>query len=435
MRIQHLCLVLLAAACVPQPETRVDQRSADEKIAQRDNPAHLLAALGLPTRWLLSDVISTAEVGRFYKTSRVPYPDDFWPYDFGGIDANWNWKSRASPLQKYMAVFSPHNSAAAASWENRWHGLGLPNLAHWMGHCNGWVAAAISNDPLSGPINVKRTERGVASCTLGEIGCVHFEIGDINALEAEAYFDAPSVLIGARCDARSETITHASGGRIQRKNGCQGLNAGSLLVLLANMIKFQDRPIALDIQDIRATEEIWNQPVFGYTVYASRPLALSEASDLVWHGSNHYPWNESAQGFVFVNLGISYVNEVAPSTEVVDGMEAQKELRVAAVIELDADPSNPNAHIIGGEYVDAPSLRARRLDVPPFAWVPLGVASVDLPPSTTDNMSRNPYVKPRNVTSLIALAQGRVSEVEMDAVDEAVADSADTGDEPLDVEN
>ena len=37
-------------------------------------------------------------------------------------------------------------------------------------------------------------------------------------------------------------------------------------------------------------------------------------------------------------------------------------------LELDAPPNDPNAVIIGGEYIDDASVGADRLTVPPFVW-------------------------------------------------------------------
>ena len=108
-----------------------------------------------------------------------------------------------------------------------------------------------------------------------------------------------------------------------------------------------------------------------------------------------YKWNKDARGYVYVDIGIKWVTEHGPNKTVFSGLKSTRETRFAAVIELDKDPSDPTAKIIGGEYLDKPDIGANRLTVPPFVWV------AD-PSRVTDTALRhNPYVKASAVKKLV----------------------------------
>jgi hypothetical protein len=247
------------------------------------------------------------------------------------------------------------------------------------------------------------------ACNESEPGCTRFEIGDINALEAETYVDAKSVLIGERCDTAPSEIERDEHGRIVRNGrGCQGLNAGSLVIVLGNLMKKQQRPFAIDAQNRFNTEQIWNQPAYRYRVYRYDVLSEAEAANLVARGTRtgpetRYLWNDKARGFVFADIGLLWVTEHGPNLTPVGGLGSTRETRMVMVIELDRPPSDPLATIIGGEYLDDPRVGADRLTVAPFVWVVTGPAWDGLPTWVGGNNSHNPYIKPSKVRQLVAL--------------------------------
>jgi hypothetical protein len=115
-----------------------------------------------------------------------------------------------------------------------------------------------------------------------------------------------------------------------------------------------------------------------------------------------YRWNPAAHGFVLADLIIRVVRDVGPNHDFVSGLDASEYQRVVAVIELDLPPNDPNARIIGGEYIDDPSIGVERLDSPPFVWIPKGPGPDQ--PEEGGN-PHNPLVRPRVVQALMALGQ------------------------------
>jgi Transglutaminase elicitor len=403
---------LATAGCDAPPSPRPDavgQAGDDLAIGTFERPETLVASASRR----LADAIGAGDVGQEFGVSseRVPYADTYWPFLYGGTDFQWYPGARdpRSPLEKYMAATDPYATEMAKMWELFNHGPFVPDVQTWNGHCPGWAAAATTNAPILHAVSARSDGRGgVVACHGGDRGCVRFEIGDINALMAEVYLDGPSSIIGANCHTPPDFIMRDRFGRILAP-GCDGLNPGSLLVTLATLLKQHRVPFVLDLQKPNRTTEVWNQPVYRYHVYDYRPLTTSAAANLVAHGSTDgraagYPWNPQARGFAFVDIGIDFVGEHGPNLNVFPGTRSSYELRVAAVIELDADAGSPSATIVGGEYLDLPSSHATRLDVAPYVWVARGPGPENLPFSVGGN-HHNPFVRPSVVAQLIALGQ------------------------------
>jgi hypothetical protein len=167
----------------------------------------------------------------------------------------------------------------------------------------------------------------------------------------------------------------------------------------------EKRPFVIDAQNEFNTDQIWNQPAFRYTVHRFEVLGEAEAANLVASGGerrqgdqNDYLWNSNARGFAFIDVALHWVSETpGPNAEMVSGMETARETRMVAVIELDRDPADPEALIIGGEYLDDPQVGANRLRVPPFVWL-----AFDAGP----DFAHNPFVSADRVKELVALALG-----------------------------
>lgn len=409
-RCAFAVLAVLAVSCAPN-EAPVDPGDVGalhgpEQIGWQDDPNILVP--GASPR--LYDNISWDDVGWTFgvEDAKAPYPDTYWPFDQGGIDTEWTWD--ISPLAKYMAVTNPSLTSAAQSWEYTRHGAGVPGVQSWWGHCPGWTASAMLNPPLLHPVSVRSNGRGgLVRCGPYDRGCMQFEIGDINALEAEVYVDAQMSFLGARCDTSPADIERDWAGRIVRNgSGCQGVNPGALLIVLGQRMRNLGLPVAIDAQTDFTTDEIWNQPAYRYTVYRFEPLTLEQAANLVAYGTPEgdmewYPWNENARGFALVDLGIHWVAEHGPNFYYIDPTASTRETRVVAVIELDRSVYDWSANIIGGEYLDDPSVGASRLTVAPFMWVATGPGPETLSTSV-GTRSHNPYVKPSLVRQLVMMA-------------------------------
>jgi hypothetical protein len=417
-----LLSLLLPVACAA-PGTTGDEPTGD--LDDADGKADQISGADDPSRLLgnaerrLSKLIEPADVGQSFgvPNEKVPYPDTYWPMVDNGIAVEWLETDgtecftanecddpQPSPLVKLVSIINPSAVDDAVAWEIKNHGKDVPNVASWFGHCPGWVATAMLNDPIPGPVWVKGNALGLEKCESGDPECTKFEIGDINALGAEAHEGAFSRFIGARCDTEPGDIERDEFGRIVRDGkGCKGLNAGALAIVMGNRLKNDQKPFAIDAQNEFTTEQIWNQPAFRYTVNRFEHLTESEAANLVASGGSAregehgaYLWNSRAEGFAFVDFTLHWVTETSgPNLTVVPGHTSANKTRMVAVLELDSDPSDPEAEIIGGEYLDDSSVGANRLKVAPFVWIALDAGP---------DFRHNPHVKSALVKELIALA-------------------------------
>jgi hypothetical protein len=407
---QSFCFVAglsLAVACGTSDSSESDAADGKaDQISGADDPSGLLT--GAERR--LNSLVTAADVGATVRVpaDHTPYTDTYWPMVDNGVATQWLEKTggkcrvvaappeqgggqvvhqcvdgQPSPLAKLIGLIAPDKVQLAVSWEQRNHGKLLPGVLDWFGHCPGWVASSLLNQPLKHGVTVKWDGTKLVKCADGETaGCTKFELGDINALSAEAHEGAVSRFIGARCDTEPSDIQTDEFGRIVRNgSGCKGLNAGSMLIVLGNQIKMRQRPFAIDAQNEFTTNQIWNQPAFGYKVNKFAPIDELTAANMVATGGidpinrevDNYIWNTNANGFVLVDFSLLWVSEIGPNINAVDPVTferfATKETRMVAVIELDRDPSDPEARIIGGEYLDDASVGASRLRNAPFAWL------------------------------------------------------------------
>jgi hypothetical protein len=369
----------------------------------------------------LQAVISPADVGKTFglDDDHIPYPDTYWPFKFtdqggkvvakNGIDDRWQNQNELSPLEKFMGLFDGGHTKDAQKWEADNHGVNVPGVQSWFGHCPGWTGSSMVNAPLTQGVSVKSDGGNLVACQDGDQGCTTFEIGDINALEAEVFVDGESTFLGARCDTAPAKIKRDANGRVLQQ-GCRGMNPGALMVIFANKMKnikndpnFKPKAIAIDAQNQFNTDQIWNQPSYRYQVNAAKAMSESEAIAAIVKKPPipaKYPFNPNAKGWFKVDIGIKWVQENGPNREPVSGAESTQTMRFSAVLELDGDPSSASTKIIGGEFIDDPSAGANRLVVPPFVWTTTG-------PGPEDTQDHNPFVKSSKVMQLVKMALGQ----------------------------
>jgi hypothetical protein len=385
--------------------------------------------------------------------ARIPYPDTYWPFlvtngstvvASDGIDFRWQGASTPSALEKFATVVSAGDAAQIAKtkqWEHDHHGPGLGvkqnrQVLDWEGHCPGWTGASLANAPILHPVFVKPDAAQVfvpcseADARTGQGGCTRFDIGDINALEAEVYVDGVQPLVGAGCFTRTPSTDEYD--RIKRNpdgfssnngSGCKGLNPGALMMILGNRMKRDQLPFAINAQQPGITDQIWNQPAYRYFVNRYEELPASRAIALVAGSATppaSYVWNPQAKGFALVDISIAWVKEHAPTTQVISGKVTTRKHRVQAILELDQDivgdaSTRARAQIIGGEYLtddaaaaqnDSRTFGPNRLTVPTFVWVSVDAGPEDLTVDQAEDTRfehHNPFIKPSLVKRLVEL--------------------------------
>jgi hypothetical protein len=402
----------LGAGCAGTPEedeSFYEEGDKGDAIGPDEDPRIIVSRASRR----LGTNLPAADVGKTFivDEAHMPYADTFWPYSDptgkegtgkldNGIDATFG--DPDSPLAKYMKLSAPAKLTEAKNWEKTNHGSGVEDVDSWFGHCNGWTAAALLNRLPSGPLSVKMNGTAPVACAAGSAGCVTFSVADLTALMAEVYLDAPASFLGSRCDIAPGDIKRDEAGRILNE-GCEGANPASVLIVANAMIKRQHRGFAIDAQKPNTTNEIWNQPAFGYGIEAAQVLTEKEAAQLVLKKDEYDSINPNAKGFVRVTLRVDWASEpLAGRPEQKPAPESADSHTFDVVLELDravTDLAKPGiANIIGGEYLDNPAIGANRLEVFPFLWSPRGAGP-------ENGSGHNPFVKTSLVRQLIALAK------------------------------
>jgi hypothetical protein len=404
-------LVVVLAACGGDGDVAPSVSSADT-IAAFDNPNFVTG----PTSRRLADIVRPGDVGRRIGVPAhlEPYPDYEWHFRTNGIDFAWNPNGvdPRSPLEKWMATVDPASLQAARDWNRLHHGTGAPGLQSWWGLCTGWSGSAVYQARPRRAVSVRLGSTGhVERCGPWDSDCTRFEVGDVHGLLAEVFSDGPSFFTGARCD--SPTVVFDANGRVDRTRngaGCKGLNPGSALVVLADRIRREGKGLVMNYQDPTLTDAIWNRPVHAYVVERTVPLQEADAIRLVARSGpapGSYVWNQSARGFVRIDFSLFYVEDTkaGPSARVVPTADHTKQMQLSAIVELDRPSSDPNAVIVGGEYIEDRTRGTGVLTVPTYFWVPTGPSSDDAAnPEWWNTFPHNPWVRTSLVRELAAIA-------------------------------
>jgi hypothetical protein len=313
-------------------------------------------------------------------SKKAAWSETYWPQRDDSFNTRWNGVGELSPLEKYDAAFNgwvpspefrtlrPLTTSScrndqwdrsyydqlgpAASYWTYFYGNGqargrarpgnacsaLTSIADWAGSCHAWTPAAILEEEPEGPV---------------EVNGVRFETSDVRALVTMLYSLTNGVVLGERCSEGN--LSRDANGRINDP-WCRDVSAGTFHVLLSNMLGIRGQAIG---EDRVGSDEVWNQPVVGYTVTANREVPQEEALSLLRVAPGTiYPWNSAAKRFVYVATTVDYVSERQPSKDVsIPNISLwTKTDPYSYILELDDAGS-----IVGGEWLPG-------VEPPDYLW-------------------------------------------------------------------
>jgi subtilisin-like proprotein convertase family protein len=312
-----------------------------------------------------------AELPLAGRAEQMPWPDTYWPTYADSVNDRWQGQDSYSPLEKYDLAFNdwtppegfdnliPFSDCgsefdaeyyeqlgpAARYWSNNkgnkrqrdmWDDEGCEDeIESWWGLCHAWVPAAILEPEPARAV----TYNGVT-----------FEVSDIKALLMMMYDRSKTRFLGRRCNLKNEEIERDEYGRIEQTE-CRDTNAGSLYLIVTNMLGRDKRAFA---EDRTMSYQVWNQPVVGYEIKNHIELDEAEAAKLIDTdcdadgNSCEYIWNEDAERFYEVLMDVDYITESHASA---DPMVPQIDRYIRTdeyhmIVEADADGA-----VIGGEWI------------------------------------------------------------------------------------
>ena len=137
------------------------------------------------------------------------------------------------------------------------------DVPEWMGKCHGWTPASINEPRPIHTVNITAADGKTV---------ISFYPEDIKALAtvfwAEAKFETK--FLGDRCNyADFSQIPSDKETGLWDDYSCFTVNPATLVTVLANQIGVKKKSL---IYDPDSTGEIWNQPIFGYSISYFHPI-------------------------------------------------------------------------------------------------------------------------------------------------------------------
>jgi len=338
------------------------------------------------------------------------WADTYWPTTQGSTNARWQGASEKSPLEKYDAAFNGNAGCetqpaqrcgdnAKTEWDQylacagpaaKWQSTSFQGghdmydgvdsngdgkvdecypdhdgIQGWWGLCHSWSPSALLEPEPQHAVTYNGTR---------------FEVGDIKALIITVYDSSNAMMLGGRCNAKE--IEHDATGRATDPD-CQDVNAGALHVILTNFLGLNDSAL---VEDRVAGQEVWNQPMVGYTISKQDKVDVARANQCIGATGDTYAFNDQAVELYEVQLTTDYLTEGSASTHPLGMSGHVSHDSYHYILEVDA-----RGKVIGGEYCDS-----SKDHHPDFLWAPTGVGST---------WGRNPYVDYSKVQTLLRMSR------------------------------
>jgi hypothetical protein len=216
---------------------------------------------------------------------RLGWSETYWPSNKGGIAYRWShpdpqpFKYRLHSKEELMRMSQEEigrlSPAELYDISNNDYGYSLTRKAlslytsrdlWWEGICHGWAQAAI-NYPEPAPVTLIN-QAGIR---------VPFGSSDIKGLlamhEAYNYKGEKYAFAGRRCKVNGKVVGEADdrdnpahraypANELAESPDCRDVNAGAFHVIISNMLGLLGRGFVADIDRFN---DVWNQPIAGYT--------------------------------------------------------------------------------------------------------------------------------------------------------------------------
>ncbi|MBP9707841.1 MAG: hypothetical protein KBD78_09355 [Oligoflexales bacterium] len=297
-----------------------------------------------------------------------PYSGYWYPETNAGLDIDVSG-SGLSPLAKWDRAFN--TAGAAVSWERTHHHSDVS----WAGHCNGFASSSQRH---------KEPDRSVMR------NGIEFTAKDVKALLAEVYMGTKYFFLGgSRCEQVGTIGSNINNRhRSETLGACEDINPGTFHAALANWAGERKHPL---IFDRSVNNEVWNYPLFFYSVTKKQEVSEGQALDILRQSNrDSYTINKGAVYFYDINIVVGFANALNQE-KILGGVPEKKGETYTYVLELNAEKE-----IIGGEwYGDSISKH------PDFLWVALEPMQ-----GSGTRFNSNPYVDPAEVIRMWAESVG-----------------------------
>lgn len=345
------------------------------------------------------------------KLKNAPWSDDWWPTVRGILGARYadplfpndlkDWKKNFNYIQAYPANSVSPSSPSWLEWVDRLSPsekydllIGDPNftltkrmwkegaevmdeygsVADWIGICHGWGSAAY---------RVPRPKNTVTLLAADGITKIPFYPSDIKALASLLWANADYSIVGSGNRCYKKNPPADSSGHVKAPE-CLDNNPATWHLVMTNELALNQRGFVFDmIYD----EEVWNQPLSGYSYtyfhpqtlqpFATLKDAIVDVSLFPEDARKSYR-TPGAKWIVGVTMNVQYLGESKPSHNAVDSEAQDVVLPLNYVYDLELDASG---RLIGGEWHTS--------EHPDFLWAPEGDV---IPDAYSENSSLEPWI-------------------------------------------
>ena len=338
-------------------------------------------------------------------TEEVPWSSDYWAIrrgilsvrycsnDKNTANRNWTWKQSInaykqpdehkklysnlgefekyvaeyySPAEKYDLLVGDTDYTLTNEMKNAGsrYADSKGDVEGWMGICHGWAPAAFMVPRPTNMVTILGAD--------GKTNIV-FYADDIRALSALKWAESSysQVFVGGRCNSKDSDIKKDKDTSVITDYTCFDTNPATWHMIIGNQIGLRKKSF---VMDATYDYEVWNQPVYNYSVQyfnplksdwasnnelakAKVPFAEIKKSDKAFLKFVSKNANKDTDSIVGVSMDVVYIAETNPVHKGSPSPDRQVRVTYVYVLELDK-----NGAIIGGEWTQNKH--------PDFVWSP-----------------------------------------------------------------
>ncbi len=286
----------LLAACSPGDQVAEDAPKEEAKVKAETSGGKAEAWSSADNPGIFSPNLEyrVSELPMTGEAQAIPWASSYWPVYQDGINFKWDGASSESTAAKYGRAFgvagvedavSTHHgiegqrgarkactadsecdakiAEKCAKRSGQSSGVCIPT---WWGICHAWAPAAVLLPEAKYPV----TRNGVT-----------FKVNDIKALVSLVHNQTDTRFVSLRCneDLEAGEVAFDNYGRPTADDAeCRDSNAGTYHVLLTNYLGRMRQSF---VEDRTIDDEVWNQPLRGYSITKMQEVTAAQANALI----------------------------------------------------------------------------------------------------------------------------------------------------------
>ena len=253
-----------------------------------------------------------------------------------------------APTEKYdLYLGDSQFTLSRAIWDSSIESFQrLNKIERWEGSCQGWASASIYSNRPRHFFNV---------LSLDGKFLIPFFPDDIKALEtllwSNSNIQEASTLEGSRCWKRKPEIDRANGHVLD--SFCNGVNPGLFHLAVLKLIGVEKTAFIINRTN---TRQVWNQPIFGYSLsyFNVKNLKKGELETSLTSTQEYSedPFlqyrNAQTRNLVGVQIRLDYTKETRPTHKTYNNESNDKIRHLTFNYDLELNEKN---EVIGGEWL------------------------------------------------------------------------------------